>query len=80
MEKYHMSNLKNLMQELEQLLNQNHSRLDTEEFAAMQLKVDQLKHEIDKADSAKLQKLASEALRLLASLLSVVTNVMTLLK
>ena len=75
-----MYNLKNLVKEFEQLLHQNHSRLDTEEFATMQLKVDQMKQEIDKADSARKRELASEALRLLASLLSILTNVTTLLK
>lgn len=75
-----MRNLKNLVQELQQLLDQHHGQLNTEVLAAMQFKVDQLKQKIDEADAAQQRQLASEALRLLASLLSVVTNVMTLLK
>ncbi|MCP3019629.1 hypothetical protein [Cupriavidus basilensis] len=75
-----MRTLKNLVQELDELLDQNHGQLDTEVFAAMQFKVDQLKQKIDEADAATQRHLASEALRLLAALLSVVTNVMTLLK
>ena len=75
-----MRNLKNLVQELQQLLDQRHGQLNTEVSAAMQFKVDQLKQKIDEADAAQQRQLASEALRLLASLLSVVTNVMTLLK
>lgn len=75
-----MRNLKNLVQELQQLLDQHHGQLNTEVSAAMQFKVDQLKQKIDEADAAQQRQLASEALRLLASLLSVVTNVMTLLK
>ena len=75
-----MRNLKNLVHELQQLLDQHHGQLNTEVSAAMQFKVDQLKQKIDEADAAQQRQLASEALRLLASLLSVVTNVMTLLK
>lgn len=75
-----MRNLKNLVQELQQLLDQHHGQLSTEVLAAMQFKVDQLKQKIDEADAAQQRQLASEALRLLASLLSVVTNVLTLLK
>jgi hypothetical protein len=75
-----MRTLKNLVQELEELLDQNHGRLDTNVFAAMKLKVDQLKQKIDEADAAQQRQLASEALRLLAALLSIVTNVMTFLK
>lgn len=75
-----MRTLKNLVQELEELLDQNHGRLDTNVSVAMKFKVDQLKQKIDEADAAQQRQLASEALRLLAALLSIVTNVMTFLK
>ncbi|WP_457393367.1 hypothetical protein [Roseateles sp. P5_E1] len=75
-----MRTLKNLVQELEELLDQNHGRLDTNVSVAMKFKVDQLKQKIDEADVAQQRQLASEALRLLAALLSIVTNVMTFLK
>jgi hypothetical protein len=74
-----MCNLKNLIQELEKLLHKHHGQLDTDVFCEMQFKVDQLKREIDKAGCDN-RRLASDALRLLAALLSVVTNVMTFLK
>jgi len=75
-----MRNLKNLTQELETLLDQNRGQLDTEVFASLKIKIDSLKQEVDSADAAQRRQLAAEALRLLAVLLSVVTNVMTLLK
>ena len=75
-----MRTLKNLTQELDELLDQTHGQLNTEVHAAMKLKVDQLKREIDTADAVRKRQLASEALELLASLLSFVTDVITLLK
>jgi hypothetical protein len=75
-----MRTLKNLIQELDELLDQTHGQLNTEVHVAMKLKVDQLIREIDTADAARKRQITSEALRLLASLLSVVTNVLTLLK
>ncbi len=75
-----MRTLKNLVQELDELLDQNRGRLDTNVSVDMKFKVDQLKQKIDEADAAQQRQLASEALRLLAALLSIVTNVMTLLK
>ena len=75
-----MRTLKNLAQELDELLDQTHGQLNTEVHAAMKLKVDQLKREIDTADAVRKRQLASEALELLASLLSFVTDVITLLK
>lgn len=75
-----MRNLKNLTQELETLLDQNRGQLNTEVFASLKLKIDSLKQEVESANAAQRRQLAAEALRLLAVLLSVVTNVMTLLK
>lgn len=75
-----MRNLKNQLQELEELLELNHGQLNTEVRAAMKQKIDLLKEQADQADAASRGRIASEAVRLLASLLSIVTNVMTLLE
>lgn len=75
-----MHNLKNQIQELEELLDLNHGQLNTEVRAAMKLKIAELKRQADQADAANQGRIAAEALRLLSSLLSVITNVMTLLK
>ena len=48
-----MRTLKNLAQELDELLDQTHGQLNTEVHAAMKLKVDQLKREIDTADAVR---------------------------
>jgi len=74
-----MNSLKDLVQEFEELMRQHHGQLNTEVSAEMQFKVDQLKQKIDEADAAEMRQLAAEALELLATLLSIVTNVMTLL-
>lgn len=74
-----MDSLKDLVQEFEELMRQHHGQLNTEVSAEMQFKVDQLKQKIDEADAAEMRQLAAEALELLATLLSIVTNVMTLL-
>lgn len=75
-----MSKLKNQLQELDELLELTHGQLSTEVRAAMKLKIDELKRQIDQADAPRQGQIASEALQLLSSLLSVITNVMTLLK
>ncbi len=76
-----MRNLKNLVEELDELFHKHHGQLDTDVFEDMQFKVDQLKQEVDKVESSnRRQQLALEALRLLGILLSLVTNVTTLLK
>ncbi|MFC4275328.1 hypothetical protein [Achromobacter aloeverae] len=75
-----MQNLKNQIQELDELLDLTHGQLNTEVRVAMKLKIAELKRQADQADALTQGKIASEALRLLASLLSVITNVITLLK
>jgi hypothetical protein len=75
-----MRNLKNQIHELEELFNLHHSQLNTEVRVAMKIKLDELKKQVEQADAANKRHIASEALRFLSSLLSVVTNVMTLLK
>lgn len=74
-----MSTLKDLVCEFEELLHQHHGQLNTEVSAEMQFKVDRLKQKIDEAGAAEMRHLAKEALELLGSLLSIVTNVVTLL-
>ena len=74
-----MDSLKDLVLEFEELMHQHHGQLNTEVSAEMQFKVDQLKQKIDEADAAEMRQLAAEVLELLAILLSLVTNVMTLL-
>lgn len=75
-----MRNLKNLVEELEELVNQNRSQLNTDALVEMELKVDQLKKEIDTANANRRRELAKEALELLGTLINIVTGVMTLLK
>jgi hypothetical protein len=74
-----MDSLKDLVLEFEELMHQHHGQLNTEVSTEMQFKVDQLKQKIVEADAAEMRQLAAEALELLATLLSIVTNVMTLL-
>ncbi|MBW0183266.1 MAG: hypothetical protein KXJ60_05315 [Hydrogenophaga sp.] len=75
-----MRNLKKQLQELEELLDLTHGQLNTEVRAVMKFKIGQLKKQADEADAIDQWRIASEAAQLLASLLSIVTNVMTLLK
>lgn len=75
-----MRNLKKQIQELDELFDLTHGQLNTEVRAEMKFKIGQLKKQADEADAANQRQIASEALRLLSSLLSIVTNVMTLLK
>ncbi|AOZ00890.1 hypothetical protein BKK81_17775 [Cupriavidus sp. USMAHM13] len=75
-----MESFKKQIQELDELFDLTCSQLNTEVRATMKDKIAQLKRQADRADAASRQQLASEALRLMASLLSVVTNVMTLWK
>lgn len=74
-----MVSLKDMVLEFEELMHQHHGQLNTKVSAEMQFKVDQLKQKIEEADAAEMRQLAAEALELLATLLSIVTNVMTLL-
>ncbi len=74
------SNLKKLVGELESVLAERGSSLDAPVRDALQTRIDNLKREIDEANVAQISRLSSDALNLLAALLSVITNVMTLLK
>lgn len=75
-----MRNLKKQVEELEKLFDLTHGQLNTEVRAAMKQKIDLLKEQADKADATNRRRIVSEAIRLMASLLSIVTNVMTLLE
>lgn len=75
-----MRNLKKQVEELEKLFDLTHGQLNTEVRAAMKQKIDLLKEQADKADATSRRRIVSEAIRLMASLLSIVTNVMTLLE
>ena len=74
------SNLKKLVGELELLLVERGDSLDAPAREAFQVQIDNLKREIDEAKTAEISRLTFDALNVLAALLSVITNVMTLLK
>lgn len=72
--------LKQLVEELENVLSQRGSSLDAPAREAIQARIDNLKRAVEEANAAEMWKLRIEALNALASLLSVATNVMTLLR
>ncbi|EMN5130288.1 MULTISPECIES: hypothetical protein [Burkholderia cepacia complex] len=72
--------LKKLVDELEQLLAQRGGSLDAPARDAFQARIDSLKRAVDEADAAEASRLCYDALNVLAALLSVITNVMTLLR
>ncbi|KVR71552.1 hypothetical protein WK24_10765 [Burkholderia vietnamiensis] len=74
------TNLKKLVGELESVLAQRGSSLDAPARDAFQAQIDSLKRAIDEADAAEASRLCYDALNVLAALLSVITNVMTLLR
>ena len=74
------SHLKRLALELRQLLEERGGSLDAPAREAFELRFDLLTRGIDEAEAAQEARLQVEALDLLAALLSVITNVMTLLK
>jgi hypothetical protein len=76
-----MSNdLKKLVGELERVLAERGSSLDAPAREAFQARIESLTRAIDEADVAEMNRLRFEALNVLATLLGVITNVMTLLK
>lgn len=72
--------LMKLVEELEIVLAQRGSSLDAPAREAIQARIDNLKRAVEGASAAEVVKLRVEALNALATLLSVVTNVMTLLR
>ncbi|MGU7816987.1 hypothetical protein [Burkholderia sp. AW49-1] len=74
------SNLKKLVGELELILVERGDSLDAPAREAFQVQIDNLKKEVDEAKAAEIGRLTFDVLNVLAALLGVVTNVMTLLK
>jgi|GEM_PF-2199340 len=74
------SDLKKLVEELGRVLALRGSSLDAPAREAFEAQVESLTRAIDKANVAERRLLTVEALKVMADLLSVVTNVMTLLK
>ncbi|CAK7010041.1 hypothetical protein [Saezia sanguinis] len=72
--------LKKLVDELERVLVERGGSLDAPAREAFQAQLNSLKKAVDEADSAQMVKLRYDALNMLATLLSVITNVMTLLR
>jgi len=74
------SDLKRLVGELESLLIERGGLLDAPARDAFGTQIESLKRAIDEADTAAARRLKVDVLDLAASVLSVVTNVMALLK
>ena len=74
------SDLKKLVDELEEIFIQRGSSLDAPARKAFKEQIDNLKKAVNDANAAEKRRLTAEALKVLAALLSVVTNVMTFLK
>jgi hypothetical protein len=74
------SDLKKLVGELEDVLAQRGGSLDAPARDAFKARIENLKRAIDEADAAEVSRLRVDALNVLAALLSVITNVMTLLR
>lgn len=72
--------LKKLVGELERVLSERGGSLDAPARNMFQAQIDGLKQAIEKEDAAEMSRLRYDALNILATLLSVVTNVMTLLR
>lgn len=74
------SDLKKLVDALEKVFHEQNGSLDAPAREAFQVQIDKLKKGVDEADAEKARQLSADALDVLASLLSVITNVMTLWK
>ena len=72
--------LKRLVSELERVFADRGGLLDAPARDAFQARIDDLKRAVDDADAAEMARLRVDALNVLAALLSVITNVVTLLK
>ena len=73
------SDLKKLVEELECLLIERGGSLDAPARREFEAHVGRLKESIESEDAKKLAEVRKDALQTMAALLSVVTNVMTLL-
>lgn len=74
------SDLKRLVSELERVLLERGDSLDAPVRHEFEVQIGNLKREVDDAEVAEMSRLRLESLNVLATLLSLVTNVMTLLK
>ena len=74
------SELKKLVCELETMLAERGDLLDAPARDAFSTQIESLKRAIDEADAAASRRLMVDAMDLTAAVLSVVTNVMMLLK
>ena len=76
-----MSNdLKKLVAELESVLDQRGSSLEAPAREALEARLISLKRAAEEANAIEMVQLRMEAINTLAALLSIVTNVMTLLR
>ena len=75
-----MKDLKKIVNEIEAILLKQSSCIDARAREGLNSRIEDLKREIDEADAAELIRRNGEALEILATLLSLITNVMTLWK
>ena len=74
------SDMKRLVEELEYLLNVRGGSLDAPARDEFRARLDGLNKAIDAAEAAEAHRIGNDLIEFTAALLSVVTNVMTLLK
>lgn len=74
------SDMKRLVDELESQLDVRGGMLDAPARNEFRARLDDLKQAIDAAEAAEAQRIANDLIEFAAALLSVITNVMTLLK
>lgn len=74
------SDLKKLVEALERVLSERGGSLDAPAREAFYEQIDKLKRRVEEAGETELWEVSAAALNLLAALLSVFTNVMTLWK
>ncbi|MDE2324632.1 MAG: hypothetical protein KGL51_08185 [Betaproteobacteria bacterium] len=74
------SDLKKLVGELERVLAERGGSLDAPARDDFETQIESLKRAIDEADVAEMRRLSFDALNVAAALLSIITNVMTLLR
>lgn len=72
--------LKKLVEELERVLVERGGSLDAPARDAFQAQIDSLKRASGEANAAEISRLSIDALNVLAALLGVITNVMTLMR
>lgn len=75
-----MNPVTELVAEMETFIDKHSGQIDVNVRAELQIKLDELKRKIDEAGECNGKRTSVEALNLFASLLTAVTNVMTILK